>query len=156
VLLLVGCRNANPCDVEAIQARAECAESAFRAVSAESRPIVNKLAQVRGFAIGGVGIAGTTSEGETWTVQLSRRPDAIAAFTWIAINGDPAGQLYAYWALRTLAPEVARRVAILLERDRSEVAYMHGCAIFRHDSVQRILRLIQGGLRDMPRPVITT
>jgi hypothetical protein len=95
--------------------------------SPDGQALVAKLFEEPMFAIGGVGYAGATSRGERLTRELARRADAIKAFDWLANQHRPVAQLYAYWALRTLAPAHARAHAAELHLDRRQVYAFHGC-----------------------------
>lgn len=111
-------------------------------LSARSQAVVAKLLEARKFALGGVGFAGTMSAGEELTRYLAHRPDAIAAFDWLANQHRPAAQLYAYWALRTLAPDHARAHATELHHDRRRVMAFHGC-IGSEDPVSDLVREVE-------------
>ena len=125
----------------------------MREISDESRERARELAAVGTFALGGVGFAGTTSQGEELTRELSRRPDAIEAFTWLGQLAAPAPRLYTYWALRTLAPERASALAAKLRDDRTEVERMSGCAVFSSTVAQALAdQDLWSGPRAMPRP----
>ena len=78
------------------------------------------LAWADGFELGG-GPEDTRSVPERLARLLARRPDAVAWFDRIARDGKPGGRLYAYWALRALAPAVARRHRARLLADPAPV-----------------------------------
>jgi hypothetical protein len=131
-------------------------DATLRTITPETLAVAKELAQVGEFAVGGVGIAGTTSRGEALTLQLSQRPDAEAAFAWLAGSGEPAARLYAYWALLTLAPEVAGRIGALLEQDHAQVTFGAGC-IMSHRRVDELVARIRDpkgirAMRTQPRP----
>jgi hypothetical protein len=96
-------------------------------IARSARDAMESLDGVRVFALGGVGVAGAMSEGEELTRMLAEQPDAVAAFSWLAAHGHPVARLYAYWALRTLAPDRAGAFAAALEADRSVVDTAYGC-----------------------------
>jgi len=96
----------------------------------DTQVLVAKLRGAAQFVIGGAGIVNTISFGEKWTRQLARQPDAIAAFEWLANQYLPVPRLYAYWALRGLAPERAQAHFEALMRDRRHVETMAGCLVF--------------------------
>jgi hypothetical protein len=123
------------------------------AVSAASRELAQHLAEVRLFVLGPAGPTGVTSSGEKVALLLSREPDAIEAFTWLGQRIMPAPRLYAYWALRTLAPDRAAALAEQLRRAGGPVERISGC--FRYtDAVTEVLAEIAGydARRAMPRP----
>jgi len=96
-------------------------------LSPRSQVFVAKLLDVWQFALGGVGIVGQTSKGKRLTLRLAHQPDAVAAFDWLANQSMPVPQLYAYWALRTLAPEHARAHVTELSHDLRRVVTTYGC-----------------------------
>src|SRR3954447_451970 len=69
-------------------------------MSAPAPDPVNQLRGVESFAIGGIGIAGTTSEGERALRNLLAAPDATAPLQGLLAKATPAGQLYALLGLR--------------------------------------------------------
>lgn len=89
------------------------------------------------------------SRGEQLTRLLAHRADAIAAFDWLANQSMPVPRIYAYWALRTLAPDHAQKHAAELRRDRRQVMAFHGC-IGSQDSVGELAREVEH--RAMPAP----
>src|SRR5688500_832518 len=52
-----------------------------------------QLAMQHMFAIGGVGIAGTPSEGEVLARKLAKEPDAIAMFSALAVHDNRVARL---------------------------------------------------------------
>ncbi|HMG20238.1 MAG TPA: hypothetical protein VK607_02935 [Kofleriaceae bacterium] len=124
-------------------------------ITPESKKLAEQLAAVTRFALGGVGIVGQTSAGEQLTLELSRRPDAAEAFDWLADNAGPVARLYAHWALRTLAPDRAEALAVVLRADTSEIETMSGCILLRDrvgSIVERIGRTGDVYGRKLPRP----
>jgi hypothetical protein len=96
-------------------------------LTSESRYLLRHLDHVEVWALGGVGVTGDHSPGENMTRMLAEEPDAVEAFAWLAGHGHPISRLYAYWALRTLAPDRAQRFAAALEADRTVVPTASGC-----------------------------
>jgi hypothetical protein len=64
-----------------------------------------------------VGFANTPTTGDVRTLELARRPDTIAMFEQLAVHANRPTRLYAYWALRTLAPVRAARFELALRND---------------------------------------
>ncbi len=120
-------------------------------ITSGSRTLMASLHGERLFALGGIGVAGSTSPGEQVTRALAERPDAVNAFIWLARHGMPVARLYAYWALRTLAPGRARQFAAALEADPTSIVTISGC-IFGTSSVDRIARYVARPEFAMPRP----
>ncbi len=98
-------------------------------LSAPAVAAYDKLHQTEIFALGGIGVAGTTSESELAFRELASEPNAAAAF--IALLDDEttakAGQLYALLGLQKAkdAQFEARLPAFLA--DDSVVSQMSGC-----------------------------
>jgi hypothetical protein len=92
---------------------------------------MERLDAVETFALGFVGIMATPNEGETITLQLAQRPDAVEAFVWLADHGAPVARLYAYWALRTLDPDRAGEYATALAGDPEMVETGSGCRVWQ-------------------------
>lgn len=101
--------------------------TATEATRDSSEQMAAELRTMTMFAIGPVGFTGAMSEGEEATRRLAREPDAVTWFDGIAANGGPAPTLYAYWALRTLAPARAAAHDQALRDDHREVTILVGC-----------------------------
>lgn len=99
------------------------------ALSADVQQQLDQLRAIDTFALGGVGFAGTTSDGERLTRGIAASPDASRAFDWLAHQDAPVAQLYAYWALRALAPDRAATAAQHLAKDARPVRIMSGCVL---------------------------
>ena len=95
---------------------------------------------------------GETSEGERLTRRLSHQADAIAAFDWLANQSTLVAKLYAYWALRTLAPEHAQAHETELRNDHRRVMTFQGCIGARYHT-RYLLREVER--RPMPAPVVS-
>lgn len=92
-------------------------------------PLATSLASIEFFAIGLVGYGGETSHGEQLARDLAREPDAIATFEWLAVHPNRAARLYAYWALKTLAPDLAIHYGRTLHLDATEIGVQSGCVV---------------------------
>jgi hypothetical protein len=99
------------------------------AIDPDTQIAMEALDAIDTFAIGRVGFAGTPNQGETLTLELAQRPDAVEAFAWMAERGSPVARLYAYWALRTLAPSRAAIYAAALAKDTDPVEIASGCIL---------------------------
>lgn len=99
------------------------------ALSPATQQQLTQLRAIDTFALGGVGFAGSTSDGERLTRAIATQPDAIPALESLAHRDAPVAQLYAYWALRTLAPDRAIALAQHLANDTRAVRIMSGCTI---------------------------
>ena len=112
--------------------------------------LATKLASVDTFAVTGVGIAGTTSGGETLTLEIAKQPDAIATFEELLSHPNRVARLYAYWALRTLDPPRAATHANIFANDTTMVQTGAGCLIF-HERTNEVASQMPSG-RVMARP----
>lgn len=116
--------------------------------SQDTAVAMSKLIEIDVFATGPVGIRGSTSLGETITRELAQRADAIDAFTALADHHNPVTRLYAFWALRALAPDRAAAYNRAIMFDDTKVKTLHGC-IVSHPSVGWVAQHIEdarGGL----------
>jgi len=98
-----------------------------------------QLIQTKCFAFGGVGFAGTTSNGEFALCAVLRSPNAANLFTAVCSEATDEGKLYALCGLRATDRNAFNHyVAALREKDGSATT-MSGCII---DS-KRISTIIQ-------------
>lgn len=104
-------------------------QAASPELSASARAAYDKLHQTEIFALGGVGIAGATSQGETAFREVQKDPNAVAAF--VALLDDEmtprAGQLYALLGLKEAKDtQFEERLPDFLA-DESTVTQFRGC-----------------------------
>lgn len=111
------------------------------------------------FALGGVGFAGTTSEGEKAFRQVLARPDAVASFERLLTDpkAGNAARLYALLGLRWKDALPYKKVAADMRGRRSAlVDTMAGCMAAR-ETVAGVAARIDDGkydiLREPRRPV---
>jgi hypothetical protein len=100
------------------------------------------------FALGGVGVAGTMSEGERALRELLKQSDAVARLESLLPQASAAGQLYALLGLRVrdrgaYQPALAR----FGQRD-AKVQTMRGC-ILQQESFQSLVKEIEHGDYDL-------
>jgi len=88
-----------------------------------------KLMKVDMFALGPVGFAATTSEGETCFDQLLKAKDAKARFTRVIKYGGMPGKLYALLAFKKLAPKEFPTLAQPFLKNNQKVQIMQGCIV---------------------------
>ena len=116
-------------------------------------PTAAKLAAVKTFALGGVGITGAPNEGEQLALQLAHEPGAVAMFEKLAMHDNRVARLYAYWALRTLDPTRARTHEATLMFDDTTVDWMTGCLDVPLASTNEVFTVVRDGWRaPMPAP----
>lgn len=99
-------------------------------ITSETRSAMVALDATTVFALEGVGITGQPSPGKQLTDHIMLRPDAEDALDWLVTHARPAAQLYAYWALGTIAPSRATVHAMAMENDNTEVDTASGCSVW--------------------------
>jgi hypothetical protein len=106
------------------------------------------LRRIDAFALGGVGFAGTTSEGEKALRDVLARKDAVAVLERLSREATPAGRLYALVGLRwQAAPSYATAATDLLNREKETVQTISGC-IISQSTVADIAKRIDTGQYD--------
>jgi hypothetical protein len=101
------------------------------------------LQKTGSFALGGVGVAGTMSEGERALREVLKEPDAIARLEDTLPNASPAGQLYALLGLRLRDRAAYQRALEKHVANDAKVQTMRGCILQREafgDLVKQIER----------------
>jgi hypothetical protein len=102
------------------------------------------LAHESAFALGGIGVAGTTSPGESDLRAVLKEPDAVQRLQSLLKKASPAGQLYALLGLR-LRDRPAYEQALPEVRKRTDlVSTMHGCIMMK-EKMDSIVRQIEHG-----------
>lgn len=88
---------------------------------------VDQLRSISYFAFVGVGIAGTTSAGETAFQQALAAESAEADFESLLKSGNPQGKCYALVGLRALDVKLFEAKVAAFEREQTPVNTMGGC-----------------------------
>lgn len=102
-------------------------------LSDSARAPYDKLHQVEAFALGGVGVVGSTSPGETAFRKLQREPNVIAIFTALLDDETTGkgGQLYALLGLKEAkSAQFAERLPAFLQDD-STITQISGCIVMQ-------------------------
>jgi hypothetical protein len=116
------------------------------------------LRKVTTFAVGGVGVAGTMSEGERALRELLKQSDAAARLQRVLPEATPAAQLYALLGLRACDREVYQGALARYRRRDATVQTMSGC-ILQEKSFRALVKQIDDGeydsalARQWPSPV---
>ena len=105
---------------------------------------VASLGQVKMFAFGGIGVAGTPSQGQQLFNRVLDSPDALNHFRGIMKNGTPAGKLYALCGLKALDKAAYGTALATLKTDKTAVETAAGCMI-SHQPVASIVKNIEDG-----------
>jgi hypothetical protein len=108
----------------------------------------NALQKAGNFALGGVGVAGTMSEGERALREVLKEPDAIARLENALPNSSPAGQLYALLGLRLRDRPAFQRALEKCRTNDTKVQTMRGC-ILQEESFRDLVKQIEHGDYDM-------
>ena len=105
------------------------------------------LQRIRVFAFGGVGYAGTTSDGEVALRSVLTNNNALEIFAVILTNGSTEAKLYALCGIRKLSPADFDGEVRKLETN-APVSTMHGC-IMRNERAADVLVRIRAGQYDV-------
>ncbi len=81
------------------------------------------------FALGGIGVAGTMSEGERALRELLRGSDALMRLDRLLSTAGPAGQLYALLGLRLKDRAAYDRAVSKMRATDAKVQTARGCMI---------------------------
>jgi len=126
--------------------------SAAEPVTSSGGPTANEayqqLLSTKFFAFGGVGFAGTTSEGERAFHAIAASTNALELFTAVLAQGNTQSQLYALCGIRRLAPEKFDVLAKAIVVANPKVSTMAGC-VGRDDRASNVVAHIAGGLYDL-------
>ncbi|MEO8429362.1 MAG: hypothetical protein ABI651_19900 [Verrucomicrobiota bacterium] len=115
-----------------------------------SEQVYQRLLSARFFAFGGVGFAGTPSEGERAFHTILASANALELFKSALTSTDTRAEasLYALCGIRRLAPEAFVSHARALVARNPKVRTMSGC-IAMEDRASNIVARIAGGSYDL-------
>lgn len=99
------------------------------------------------FALGGIGVAGTMSEGERALREMLKEQDATARLEKLVSTGSPAGKLYALLGLRIRDRAAYERVLEKCRMLDAKVETARGC-ILSQESFRDLLKEIERGQYD--------
>lgn len=102
------------------------------------------LRKAGSFALGGVGVAGTMSEGERALRGVLKEPDAIGRLESVLPNASAAGQLYALLGLRLRDRAAYQRALEKHGANDAKVQTMRGC-ILQTESFRDLIKQIEHG-----------
>lgn len=108
---------------------------------------VESLAKVKSFAFGGVGYAGTISQGESLFRSVLAGHDALAQFRKILSKGTPEAKLYALCGIRALDRDSFASAAAALRAEDPKVETVAGCMISKQ-SAAGVIKNISSGVYD--------
>jgi hypothetical protein len=102
------------------------------------------LEKTSSFALGGVGVAGTMSQGERALREILKEADAPVRLERMLPNASPAGQLYALLGLRLRDRAAYQRVLPKYGANDAKVETARGCML-GHESFRDLVKEIEHG-----------
>jgi hypothetical protein len=114
--------------------------------SEQSAPDVT-LRKTELFALGGVGVAGSMSEGERALREVLNESGVTARFEKLLSDASPAGQLYALLGLRVRDRAAYERALQKLRTMDAKVQTARGC-ILQQESFGDLVKEIERGVYD--------
>ncbi len=117
--------------------------AALPELAADAGP-ANQLQQIPVFALGGIGVAGTTSNGERALRALLEEKTATKQLEVLLRSATPAGQLYALLGLRTHDRAAYERALAAFPKVNVTVETIGGC-IVTHLPFQDLRKRIEAG-----------
>lgn len=112
--------------------------------AAEPSDVDSILRNVGSFAMGGVGVAGTMSEGERTLREVLKHSDAVARLKSMLPQASAAGQLYALLGLRARDRDAYRQALAKYGHRDISVQTMRGC-ILQHEAFRGLVKQIDHG-----------
>jgi hypothetical protein len=109
-----------------------------------ANPAVSGLAHTQLFAVGGIGVAGSMSDGERDLRTVLKQPNAAAVLREILSRATPAGQLYALLGLRLRDRAVYEQVLPALRKRSDVISTARGCILMKEEMAS-IVRQIEHG-----------
>ena len=100
------------------------------------------------FRIGGVGAAAATPPEEIALRRLMAKKGADEVLQKLFIEGSPAGQLYALFGLRSVAPTDFDRIAAQLKPNNTSIWTQGGCIVYQMP-MNEIVQAIKNGQYDI-------
>jgi len=111
-----------------------------------------KLAEVKMFALGATGLAGTLSEGQLAYQALAADKEALQKFSRLLKKGNPQAQCYALVWFRQTEMYLFDLVAAGYIRDESPVVVGDGCFVTSKKLCDLVLQIGMGSLnKDAPQ-----
>jgi hypothetical protein len=111
------------------------------AAAADADSILRKAGS---FAMGGVGVAGTMSEGERALREILKQPDTVARLASLLPEASTPGQLYALLGLRARDREAYQRALAKYGQREVSVQTMRGCSL-QQESFRSLAKEIDHG-----------
>ena len=99
------------------------------------------------FALGGIGVAGTMSQGERALREILKKPDVVTRLEKLVTDASPAGQLYALLGLRIRDRAAYERALTQLRTKDAKVQTARGCMLDQ-ESFRDLVKEIEAGQYD--------
>ena len=131
----------------AVAAAATILGCALLARTAEPGAGETVLQKTSMFALGGIGVAGTMSEGERALRELLAGSDALVRLDRLLSTADPAGQLYALLGLRLKDRPAYERALARMRTTQVKVQTARGCML-SDESFGDLLKEMERGQYD--------
>ena len=96
------------------------------------------------FAFGGVGFAGTISDGEKALRTLMKSPKALDLLTAVLAKARPEGKLYALCGIREMSPGKFKALAEDVASKSPKVCTMSGCVEVEETTRNVVARIASG------------
>jgi hypothetical protein len=108
---------------------------------------MNRIAIAKVYAFGGIGYAGTTSEGEVdFRIVMAQPPEvALDAFEKLYATDNPQTKAYALAGIRKLGKGKFEELRLSLRTSGPQVQIEEGCIISEHSLKEIADRLESGG-----------
>lgn len=108
---------------------------------------VQALSQVKIFAFGGVGFAGTISAGEKQYRKVMEMSQPLPWLRLIAVSGTPEARLYALCGIHMLDKAAFEAHVVFLKKANPTVSTMSGCSMLSKTAT-KVIQEISAGLYD--------
>jgi hypothetical protein len=106
-----------------------------------------RLVAAKVFAFGGVGFAGTTSDGEKAFHLMLASTNGLEVLKRVLKEGTREAQMYALCGLRKLSPKEFEAEAERIGAEKATVKLMTGCLMFE-EPVAKVVERISSGAYD--------
>ncbi len=102
------------------------------------------LAEIKEFAFGGVGVAGSTSQGELAFREVLKSSTAKADFAALVDGSNAHARCYGLVGLRAVDRDAYRAKIDRFRKDNAEVKTIAGCTIFTQPMSGVVVNIDQG------------
>ncbi len=114
------------------------------AAEQSTKQAFQKLSSAPFFAFGGVGYAGSISQGEKAFREMCASSNALPLFKAALTNENPSARIYALCGIRTLDPKSFDQLAKPLVDANPSVLVMSGCMLSEEPASKVVSRIKNG------------